>query len=50
MNDILLKKDNLLTTIELDKTLDYKSIIQAAFNQKTCDFIFKGIYRASDVY
>ena len=42
--DILFEKDGLTTAVELKKTLDFRSIQQAAIDQKSCDFVYIGIF------
>lgn len=48
--DLYLEKDGLTTAVELKKTLDFKSIQQAALDQKICDFVYIGIFRPKDLY
>ena len=48
--DLYLEKDGLTTAVELKKTLDFRSIQQAALDQKTCDFVYIGISRPRDLY
>ena len=47
--DLYLEKDGLSTAVELKKTLDFRSIQQAALDQKTCDFVYIGIFRPRDL-
>lgn len=48
--DLYLEKDGYTTAVELKKTLDFKSVQQAALDQKTCDFVYIGIFRPRDLY
>jgi len=48
--DLLMEKDGQTLAVELKKTLDFKSIQQAAIDQKTCDFVYIGIFRPSDLF
>lgn len=47
--DLFLEKDGLTTAVELKKSLDFRSIQQAALDQKTCDFVYIGIFRPRDL-
>ena len=47
--DLYLEKDGLTTAVELKKALDFRSIQQAALDQKTCDFVYIGIFRPKDL-
>lgn len=48
--DLYLEKDGLSTAVELKKTLDFKAVQQAALDQKTCDFVYIGIFSPRDLY
>ncbi len=48
--DILLEKEGSYTAIELKKSLDFRSIQQAALDQKHCDFVYIGIFRPKELY
>ena len=48
--DLYLEKDGLSTAVELKQTLDFRSIQQATIDQKTCDFVYIGIFRPRDLF
>ncbi len=48
--DLYLEKDGLSTAVELKKTLDFRSIQQAALDQKICDFVYIGIFRPRNLF
>lgn len=48
--DLYLEKDGLSTAVELKKSLDFKAVQQAAADQKSCDFVYIGIFRPRDLY
>ncbi len=48
--DLYLEKDGRSTAVELKKELDFRAIQQAALDQKTCDFVYIGIFRPKDLF
>lgn len=48
--DIYLEKDGLSTAVELKKTLDFRSVQQAALDQKICDFVYIAIVKPKNLY
>ena len=48
--DLYLEKDGFSTAVELKKTLDFRSVQQAALDQRICDFVYIGIFRPRDLY
>lgn len=48
--DLYMEKDETSVAVELKKTLDFKSVQQAALRQKITDYVYIGIFKPKDLF